>query len=96
MGKSCKKENESLICKQDILNDELRQLEKCNSEFLEDFKKFGKQRYKYLWQSEKLEKKLENLKIENFELKNNLMLVDEIKKENEDLSKKLKVLKEEK
>lgn len=49
-----------------------------------------------MWQSEKLEKKLENLKIENVELKNNLMLVDEIKKENEDLSKKLKVLKEEK
>ena len=40
-GKKVKKENESLICKQDILNDELRQLEKCNSEFLEDFKKFG-------------------------------------------------------
>ena len=49
-----------------------------------------------MWQSEKLEKKLENLKIENVELKKNLMLVDEIKKENEDLSKKLKVLKEEK
>ena len=49
-----------------------------------------------MWQSEKLEKKLENLKIENVELKNNLMLVDEIKKENEDMSKKLKVLKEEK
>ena len=34
--------------------------------------------------------------MENVELKNNLMLVDEIKKENEDLSKKLKVWKEEK
>ena len=41
-GKKVKKENESLICKQDIFNDELRQLEKCNSKFLEDFKKFGK------------------------------------------------------
>ena len=41
-GKKVKKESESLICKQDILNDELRQLEKCNSEFLEDFKKVGK------------------------------------------------------
>ena len=47
-------------------------------------------------QIEKLEKELENRKMESLELKNNLMLVDEIKKENKDLSKKLKILKEEK
>ena len=70
----------------------MRKLKKCNLELEENLKKLRNEVYEKVSKNKNLENELENVKIENVELKENLMLFDEIKKENADLGKKVKFL----
>lgn len=88
LGKKVRKENVSLMCEKDLLNQELLKVKKCNSELIEIIKHSTKDFYEQLCENDILVK-------ENRKLKEEFKLFDEVKKVNEDLEKKLKLLEKE-